>query len=169
MSFRGLISGGLLSLAALFAALLFRRATRNWALLLAAALVLFSLTFRVQLGVRMVLPLVVVLIVGVAAALADAMNRMPHRWARPLAIGVAAALVWNAGSALRIWPHGLAYVNQFWGGTPDGYRLVGDSNYDWGQGVKELVNWERQQHASQRLARRRAQIHGGLLVLGADR
>jgi hypothetical protein len=129
-------------LLAALAVVLIRRGRRNWALLLAAALVLYSLTFRVQLGVRMVLPIVVLLIVGSAAALA-AMLGSARGWPRAaLGLAAVAALVWNVNNALAAWPHGLAYVNRFWGGTAGGYRLVSDSNYDWGQGLFELRSWQ---------------------------
>jgi hypothetical protein len=31
-----------------------------------------------------------------------------------------------------------------WGGTAQGYRLVSDANYDWGQGLPELTHWQQQ-------------------------
>jgi len=40
-----------------------------------------------------------------------------------------------------VWPDPLTYVNRFWGGPVAGYRLVSDSNYDWGQGLKQLRQW----------------------------
>ena len=50
-------------------------------------------------------------------------------------------------AAALVWPNGLCYVNEFWGGSRDGYLLVSDSNYDWGQGVPELMAWQRQNGA----------------------
>ncbi|MCI0460237.1 MAG: hypothetical protein L0Z62_25070, partial [Gemmataceae bacterium] len=41
------------------------------------------------------------------------------------------------------WPHGLCYVNELWGGSEGGYLLVSDSNYDWGQGLRDLRRWRR--------------------------
>jgi hypothetical protein len=118
------------------------RALANWSCLAGAAMVLLSVTFRVQLGVRMVLPAVVLLIVGVAAAAVNAArDSPPRRRRRMLQFGIAAALLWNATTALRVWPHALTYVNAFWGGTSRGYTLVSDSNYDWGQGLPELRHW----------------------------
>src|SRR5205814_5574537 len=43
-----------------------------------------------------------------------------------------------------VWPHALCYANPLWGGTGEGYRLLSDSNYDWGQGLKDLAGWQRQ-------------------------
>ncbi len=49
-----------------------------------------------------------------------------------------------AWSSVAAWPDGLCFVNELWGGMAGGYRLVSDSNYDWGQGLKELAAWQRQ-------------------------
>jgi hypothetical protein len=43
-----------------------------------------------------------------------------------------------------VWPNGLCYTNEAWGDTSRGYLYVSESNYDWGQGLKELENWRRQ-------------------------
>ncbi len=74
-------------------------------------------------------------------------------WARALTLSlsysltllIAASVVWTASAALLVWPHGLCYTNVFWGGTEQGYLWLSDSNYDWGQGLKELARW-RQRH-----------------------
>jgi hypothetical protein len=129
-----------------------RRALANWPLLVAGTLLLCSVTFRVQLGIRMVLPIVVFGAVGIAAALAEALQSAPTRArARMLAAVAGAALAWNMLTLLSLWPDALVYVNRLWGGQLAGYRLVSDSNYDWGQGLKELRQWQRA-HADARLA-----------------
>ena len=48
------------------------RALANWACLTAQVLLVFSLTFRVQIGIRLVLPLVSIGLVGLAAAIVQA-------------------------------------------------------------------------------------------------
>ena len=71
----------LLGLAAML--LLRPRALANWACLAAAALLVFSLICRVQLGVRLMLPLVVLLIVGLGGG-----DREARAILRPMAAGV---------------------------------------------------------------------------------
>lgn len=133
------LSAALLMLPVL-AALLRPRSIVNWAIVAAGALLAFSLLSRVQIGVRLYLPLVALLCVGSAAALVDALRR--SKWtglvqlAAPL---VMAAVLWNVAEAAGVWPHALCYVNPLWGGTEHGYRLLSDSNYDWGQGLPELA------------------------------
>jgi hypothetical protein len=55
--------------------------------------------------------------------------------------------LWTAAQATRVWPHGLCFTNELYGNTADGYLHVSDSNYDWGQGLKDLERWRRQ-HAN---------------------
>jgi hypothetical protein len=121
------------------------RALANWACVVALGLLLFSITFRVQIGIRLVLPLVTIAIVGLAAAVVEALQSVRQPALRPiLAAAVACALAWTTLVSVRVWPHGLCYVNELWGGTEQGYLIVSDSNYDWGQGLPELLAWQKQ-------------------------
>ena len=122
------------------------RALRNWAVLCAAAMLLFSLNAKVQIGVRLVLPLVALGVVGVSAAAVNAALSFGFGWRQRLvAAGCVGAVLWSAIASWTIWPNGLCYVNHFWSDPANGDRLVSDSNWDWGQGLKELARWQRQQ------------------------
>ena len=46
-------------------------------------------------------------------------------------------------SAIISFPHYLSYYNMPAGGTDNGYRIATDSNYDWGQDIKRLGKWVR--------------------------
>jgi hypothetical protein len=120
------------------------RSLLNWACLAAAALLVFSLTCRVQIGVRLVMPLVAFAIVGLSAAVVQTWQAWEPGWRRRLlTTGAGAAVAWMAWGAVTVWPDGLCFVNELWGGTKHGYVYVSDANYDWGQGVKELARWQR--------------------------
>jgi hypothetical protein len=121
------------------------RALWNWAILIAAALLLFSLNSRVQIGVRFMLPLLACLAVGVAAAVVHAGQSRGARWQKILLALVGTGLLSNVVAAARVWPEALCYTNAAWGGTRTGYRLLSDSNYDWGQGLPELDQWREKQ------------------------
>jgi hypothetical protein len=119
------------------------RALWNWANLAAAVLLLFSLTARVQIGVRLVLPLVALAAVGLAASVVETCRSLTTTWARnacaaAAGIGVACTAV----AAISVWPNGLSYTNRLGGGTERGYLSLSDSNYDWGQGLPELARWQ---------------------------
>ncbi|MBY0522727.1 MAG: hypothetical protein K2R98_04990 [Gemmataceae bacterium] len=134
-----------------FVVALFRpRALLNWAFLCAAFLVLISPAFRVQLGIRLLLPVVALGLVGLAAALVELCRDVPAIWQRRvLTSGIGAGVAWTACAAVVVWPNGLCYINELWGGMDRGYRLVSESNYDWGQGLNELERWRCEQGLEQ--------------------
>jgi len=47
-------------------------------------------------------------------------------------------LIWLFFEAVAAAPYFLSYFNQLGGGTTNGYRIVTDSNYDWGQDLVRL-------------------------------
>jgi hypothetical protein len=115
----------------------------NWVTVITAVLILFSVTSRVQIGIRLILPLVAFFIVGAAGAAANMIALMEAGWRRHLAaMAVAGCVFWTAASSVIVWPNALCYFNELWGGTSEGYKLLSDSNYDWGQGIRELREWQ---------------------------
>jgi hypothetical protein len=101
----------------------------------AVALLLLALapTCRVQIGIRFMLPLMALGYVALAVAVARGRG-VPRGF-------VAAVVAALAAVSVAAWPHGLTYFNRLWGGPAEGYRLLHDSNYDWGQGLPELRGW----------------------------
>lgn len=90
------------------------------------------------------LPLLACLAVGVAGAIIQVGRSSGASSRAVLSVLVGAGLVGNAVAAVRVWPEALCYTNAAWGGTRTGYRLLSDSNYDWGQGLLELDEWRKQ-------------------------
>ncbi len=96
-------------------------------------------TARLNLGYRHLLPMLPFLAVHVG-------RLAPRGWrlAKPpynrhyLSVVLAAAL---AFSTLSIYPHFLAYFNPIGGGPQNGWRILLDSNVDWGQDLKGLRDW----------------------------
>ncbi len=130
-------------------AMISRRALRNWACAVTFVLLAFTLVCRVQTGIRLVLPLVVVAVVGLTSALVVAWQQADRRQVRIWLAGSGSVLAgWLLWSSLSVWPHGLCYTNEMWGGTQNGYRCLSDSNYDWGQGLKELAQWQKSHRAN---------------------
>lgn len=124
------------------------RALRNYALLLAAILTLCSVSFRPNLGIRVVLPIVAVLLIGLSAATVDAIRTLQVGTRVRASIATAIVTLGIVVTTVDAWPRALTFINALWGGTGNGYLLVSDSNYDWGQGVPELREWQRTNHLS---------------------
>jgi hypothetical protein len=96
-----------------------------------------------------VLPLIALLIVGVSAAAVAALAEARHRlrWG----LGLTGCVAWAITSAALVWPNGLSFVNELYGGTAGGYRVASESNYDWGHGAPALRRWA-DRHAGGHLA-----------------
>jgi hypothetical protein len=117
--------------------------------LLLPALLFFFLTMQsaLNIGYRHALPAIpylMVLISGLAAPPAPALlsfgGRM-HIAKRLPEILAICGLVMVIGVALWIHPHYLSYFNQLAGGPANGYRVLIDSNVDWGQDLLRLKSW----------------------------
>jgi 4-amino-4-deoxy-L-arabinose transferase-like glycosyltransferase len=149
----------LLLLAAAVFLLLRRREGRGGALFLLVAAVLFfllSLQSALNIGYRHLmplLPLLFVLVAGVAGGKWQGAGGTEHRGtehggkgnegARVYALGLApwVAVALLLFSTLWTHPHYLSYFNVLAGGPANGYRVLTDSNIDWGQDLFRLQAW----------------------------
>lgn len=84
-----------------------------------------------NLGYRHLLPTLPFLYVWIAQRLGRARHSLP-RW------GASILLTWLALGTVWIAPHFLAYFNPIGGGPENGWRILADSNIDWGQNLKRL-------------------------------
>ncbi len=110
--------------------------------LLTLVLLGFSVTCRVQIGIRLVLPLVAFLMVALAVALVRA---APSGYcSRSFGASIAVLAVMLVIPLISLWPDALRHTNPAFGGVNAGYRHLSDSNYDWGQGLKDLAEWRKQ-------------------------
>ncbi|HWP41229.1 MAG TPA: hypothetical protein VNL70_09905, partial [Tepidisphaeraceae bacterium] len=101
-------------------------------LLLATAILLAgSLTARVNIGIRHVLPLIAMLYVLACWQLVR----------RRLLAALAGCLTLAAAETAIAHPDYLAFFNLAAGGTQRGERFLADSNIDWGQDIARLADW----------------------------
>jgi hypothetical protein len=105
-----------------------------WLLLPPAFFFAVSLTAKVQIGYRHILPVMPFLaaLAGVALARVYASSRRGAWLAAVMACLIPV-------SALPAHPHYLAYFNQLAGGPSNGYKYFVDSNLDWGQSLPQLA------------------------------
>ncbi len=113
---------------------------RRTAAFLWAPVVLYvglTLSRGLQIGHRHLLPVLPFLLVAAGEAAARL-----ARWRRPVGLALVAVLgLWYATGTLANHPHHLAYFNDIGGGPTRGWRLLVDSNLDWGQDLKRLKEW----------------------------
>ncbi len=115
--------------------LVYEQWRKPWYFGLAASLLFlaFSINCRVQIGIRLLFPLVFLLTVLSAYSWNEWLSLRPPATKGLLGTALCSFLIFQA---LRPFPDGIRYLNDFWRHT-DG--LVSDSNCDWGQGLVELA------------------------------
>jgi 4-amino-4-deoxy-L-arabinose transferase-like glycosyltransferase len=104
------------------------------AFLLAASGVL---GFSLNLGIRHLLPLYPLLLVMTGGWAVLAAKTRRAAWVPVLAV------VLQLVSILAASPDWLSYFNEAAGGSAGGYRILADSNFDWGQDLESLAAWQR--------------------------
>ncbi|MFY9457681.1 MAG: glycosyltransferase family 39 protein [Candidatus Spechtbacterales bacterium] len=95
-----------------------------------------SITGNLNIGVRHVLPTFPFIYLLIAGQMKRWLFQDTKNAGR--AIFIAVLLVWYIGLSIGIYPHYIAYFNEFAGGPANGYKYVVDSNLDWGQDLRRL-------------------------------
>jgi 4-amino-4-deoxy-L-arabinose transferase-like glycosyltransferase len=95
-----------------------------------------SLASTMDIGIRHILP-VYPFFVLIAAATAVALAR----WRSWGVYAAGALLLFHVVSSALVFPNYLTYANEAWGGPTNTYRLLTDSNADWGQGLRATKNY----------------------------
>jgi dolichyl-phosphate-mannose-protein mannosyltransferase/tetratricopeptide repeat protein len=97
----------------------------------------FCLPSKLNIGIRHILPVYPFLIVFAAAG---AWELRKYRSARYV---VALLITLHASSSLASFPNYIPYSNEAFGGTRNTYRVLGESNVDWGQSLKAIMGYVR--------------------------
>jgi len=97
---------------------------------------LVAMAGPLNIGIRHLLPVYPVLFV-----LAAGVVGWPAISRRLRLAGLAGLLGWSATEAASVHPEYLAYINVFGGGARNGYRVLADSSYDWGQDLPAFEHW----------------------------
>jgi 4-amino-4-deoxy-L-arabinose transferase-like glycosyltransferase len=120
------------------------RRTRDDIFLLLPPLAYFlsSMTSSLNIGYRHLLPVLPFAAVHIGRLAAPDVSTIWTGWRRRvLRLVVAALVIWLAVGTLAIHPYFLAYFNPLGGGPDQGWRVLVDSNIDWGQDLKRLHEW----------------------------
>lgn len=96
-----------------------------------------AMSSHLNIGLRHILPIYpfVILLAGLCVAGLIGVN-----WKAAVVAMVLLGGFWLFEFA-RVYPHNLAFFNQFVGGPQNGYKYLADSNLDWGQDLKPLKRW----------------------------
>lgn len=125
----------LLTILALVAARRTSSTALHGSLFFVVLFLLISMTSKIALGIRYVLPIYPFLYAAIPIALAKAIDNQRKR------IVVGLLLVWHCLSSLIAWPSYISYFNELIGPHRNADRFLIDSNLDWGQDLRRLRLW----------------------------
>jgi len=103
---------------------------------------LVAMASNLNIGYRHLLPVLPFLAVHIARLAAPLRSLVPRS---PRSFAPFVLVLWLAYSTARIYPHFLAFFNPVGGGPENGWRILADSNIDWGQDLKGLKTWMAQE------------------------
>jgi Dolichyl-phosphate-mannose-protein mannosyltransferase len=116
-------------------------ARREILFLVVPAVVYFviAMSSGLNMGIRHALPVYPLLAVLAGGGTAALLQRN-RQWSYVIGL----LLAWHAVSTIRSFPVYLAYSNEIWGGPRNTYKVLSDSNVDWGQQLKSVSQYLRQ-------------------------
>lgn len=117
----------------------------------------YSMRSPLNIGMRHILPTVPFIYILISQALKKWVMRIPENTGGLLkqiffALGtiiktslktalIFSMAIWYIMASISAYPHFLSYFNELAGRAENGYRIATDSNYDWGQDLKYLVQF----------------------------
>ena len=96
---------------------------------------LFAMSGSLNIGYRHMLPMLPFLFVFTAVSLTTSLPK-------PIQRGVPVLLLWLSVLSVWIFPNYIPFFNLAAGGSQNGWRLLSDSNVDWGQDLPALAQWQ---------------------------
>lgn len=117
---------------------LYRERPREMLYLLVPAIsfMAVAMTWRINIGVRHVLPIYPFIIVLAAAGACALAKRY-----RVALVALLALLCYHGAVTAQTAPNYLAFSNAFWGGTENTYRVLHDSNVEWEQNLLQVEEY----------------------------
>lgn len=100
------------------------------------ALLIFFSASSAQIGIRYLLPALPLIFVSLGRLLKNVPTQFPGE-----RIAIAAATAWMVVSSLSYHPHYLSYFNELIGSRKNMYKVLADSNVDWGQNLYYLQKY----------------------------
>lgn len=97
----------------------------------------FAMYSKADLGIRHILPIFPFIFVFISKSI-NTLNFSKNLW---LKIVLGGSILWYLVSTLISFPNYLAYFNEFALGPKNGYKILSDSNLDWGQDIFRIRDY----------------------------
>jgi len=103
---------------------------------------LTSITGNLNIGIRHILPVFPIMYIFISVGFFRLTDEIKKRKIKiALSAFMVILMAWYVIASLLAFPHYLSYYNELAGGSENGYKYAVDSNYDWGQDLKQLADF----------------------------
>ncbi|MFH1175171.1 MAG: glycosyltransferase family 39 protein [bacterium] len=100
-----------------------------------------SITGNLNIGFRHLIPILPFIFMLVGYEIIKIFKKTKSKHHKVFELVLCGLILWLIGANICIYPHYAAYFNEAAGGPKNGYKIVTDSNVDWGQDLKRLGQW----------------------------
>jgi len=97
-----------------------------------------SITGNLNIGLRHLFPIMPLAYLLVTKKVFDFLRNKHHLTKHQMHISLSVLILWIIAIPLLTYPNYVSYFNESVGGSKNGYKYVTDSNVDWGQDLKRL-------------------------------
>lgn len=125
---------------------------RDWILII-PVVIYFSVSIfsKLNIGIRHLMPIYPFIFIFIGHFISELYLKIKNN--RNLLIAYSLLLTaffgWYLFTNISVYPYYLTYFNELAGGPKNGGKLVADSNIDWGQDMKRLANWIRENNITE--------------------
>ncbi len=127
---------------------------RDWVLIIPPAFyILITLFSKLNIGIRHILPIYPFIFVFVGYTISQILSLYKKRLIiyNLSLITLTLLLTWYISASLSVFPYFITYFNELAGGPRGGARILTDSNIDWGQDLKRLSNWLKNNNITEKI------------------
>lgn len=125
----------------------------DWVLIIPVSVYLLaSLASKLNIGIRHLLPIYPFIFIFIGYFVSELYEKYKNASKQKFLIFnfiILILFVWYLFANISIYPYYMTYFNELAGGPKNGVKLLSDSNIDWGQDMKRLANWLKEQNITE--------------------
>jgi len=122
---------------------------RDWVLIL-PIIIYFALALvsKLNIGLRHLLPIYPFIFIFIGYFISELFHRVKgnRKLLTTFYLSLAVLFAWYLYANISIYPYYMTYFNELAGGAKNGWKILADSNMDWGQDMKRLAAWVKEEN-----------------------
>jgi len=125
---------------------------RDWVLIVPVGIYfIVSIFSKLNIGIRHLMPIYPFIFIFIGYFVSELYEKITYEKKLLTAYGLLLMTLfsWYLYANISVYPYYMTYFNELAGGPKNGGKLLADSNIDWGQDMKRLSNWVRENNITE--------------------